>query len=150
MQDHENFIFSSNLIAIALKHKLWDPESGKPLHFTNVYGANQHKTGNNMMSDLTIHDSLLYANVIIIITATGYACTRRVWRVFTLAAPSLANKLSPYTNALQSFGYGDDGSEPYPFSVKPDHKLTLQDIMNINRDQYEGRSAVCVFLSVPW
>ena len=63
-------------------------------------------------------------------------CTRRVWRVFTLAAPSL--QLSPYTDTFGTFGYGLDGSLPYPFSVKPDRLLTVQDIYRMARDQYEG------------
>lgn len=70
--------------------------------------------------------------------STGFACTRRVWRVFTLAAPSLLSSFSPYTDGLGTFGFGHDGLQPYPFSVKPDVPLTVQDIMNMNRDQYEG------------
>ena len=70
--------------------------------------------------------------------STGFACTRRVWRVFTLAAPSLLGTFSPYTDGLGTFGFGPDGTLPYPFSVKPDVPLTVQDIMNMNRDQYEG------------
>jgi hypothetical protein len=37
-----------------------------------------------------------------------------------------------------TFGYGPDLSQPYPFSVKVDKPLTVQDIMNMNRDQFEG------------
>jgi dipeptidase len=63
-------------------------------------------------------------------------CTRRIWRVFTLANRALA--LSPYTDTFATFGYGPDGSLPYPFSVKPDRLLTVQDVYRMNRDQYEG------------
>jgi dipeptidase len=48
---------------------------------------------------------------------------RREWRVLDLVAPSL--ELDPWM-------------ERYPFSVKPDEKVTPQDIMAINRDHYEG------------
>ncbi len=48
---------------------------------------------------------------------------RREWRVFDLVAPSL--KLDPWM-------------ERYPFSVKPDEKISAQDIMAINRDYYKG------------
>ncbi|MCR4424867.1 MAG: C69 family dipeptidase [Firmicutes bacterium] len=48
---------------------------------------------------------------------------RREWRVFDLLAPSL--NLDPY-------------AERYPFSIKPDKPVTVQDIMRINRDHYEG------------
>ena len=70
--------------------------------------------------------------------AGSFACTRRVWRVFTLAAPSLLPLLSGYTNGFATFGYGTNLSMPYPFSVPVDAPLSVQDVMNINRDQYEG------------
>jgi len=48
---------------------------------------------------------------------------RREWRVLDLVAPSL--NLDPWM-------------ERYPFSVKPDKLLSVQDIMTIERDHYEG------------
>jgi hypothetical protein len=54
---------------------------------------------------------------------------RRVWRVLSYANPLL--NLPSVTNA-----YGDD----YPFSVEvmPSKLLTVEDIMRLNRDHYEG------------
>jgi len=49
-------------------------------------------------------------------------CRRREWRVLSLVAPYL--KLDP-------------NAENYPFSVKPDKKLSLRDVLNIFRDAYE-------------
>ncbi len=51
------------------------------------------------------------------------AARRREWRVFDLVAPSL--KLDP-------------NSENYPFSVKPDKKITLEKMVEIFSDYYEG------------
>lgn len=51
------------------------------------------------------------------------ACRRREWRVFDLVAPSL--KLNPE-------------SENYPFSVKPDTLVTLEKLISIFQDYYEG------------
>jgi len=48
---------------------------------------------------------------------------RREWRVFDLTAPSL--KLDP-------------NSENYPFSVKPDSLVTLEKMVEIFQDYYEG------------
>ena len=48
---------------------------------------------------------------------------RREWRVLSLLAPSL--KLDPW-------------APEQPFSVKPDRKVTKQDLMAIHRDVYEG------------
>lgn len=51
------------------------------------------------------------------------ACRRREWRVFDLLAPSL--RLDP-------------NSENYPFSVKPDSLVTLDDMVRVFKDYYEG------------
>jgi dipeptidase len=49
--------------------------------------------------------------------------SRREWRVFGLVAPS--KKYDPWARR-------------YPFAVKPDKKLSVQDVMAIKRDHYEG------------
>ena len=51
------------------------------------------------------------------------AARRREWRVFDLLAPSL--KLDP-------------NSENYPFSIKPDTLVSLEKMMSIFKDYYEG------------
>lgn len=114
INDTANFMGSVNLFDVAIRTKLYDPSTSDkiPFNFMKIYG-NDRKS-------------------------TGFACTRRVWRVFTLAAPSLLETFSPYTDGLGTFGFGKDGLSPYPFSVKPDVPLSVQDIMNMNRDQYEG------------
>ncbi len=54
---------------------------------------------------------------------TSVASRRREWRVLSLFAPSL--NLHP-----------DD--ENYPFSVKPEKPISLQDMVNVFKDYYEG------------
>ncbi len=54
---------------------------------------------------------------------TSLATRRREWRVLDLLAPSL--KLDP-------------NSENYPFSVKPDSLVKIQDVMAIMRDTFEN------------
>jgi dipeptidase len=56
-------------------------------------------------------------------TRTMIACRRREWRVFDLVAPSL---------------HLDPNTENYPFSVKPDTLVTLEKMMSIFKDYYEG------------
>lgn len=51
------------------------------------------------------------------------ASRRREWRVFDLLAPSL--ELDP-------------NDENYPFSVKPDEKVSVYDLVTVFRDYYEG------------
>jgi dipeptidase len=53
----------------------------------------------------------------------------RVWRVFSLSSPSTPLPLETNPDA-------DD----YPFSIAPDHPLTLQEIMDFQRDVYQGTS----------
>ena len=54
---------------------------------------------------------------------TNLYCRRREWRVLTLLAPG--RKLNPE-------------SENYPFSVKPEKKVTVRDVLAIFRDAYDG------------
>ena len=54
----------------------------------------------------------------------------RLWRAFDLLAPSL--NLDPKTP-----------NDEFPFSVKPDQKVTVADIMRIHRDHYEGTIYDC-------
>ena len=57
-----------------------------------------------------------------------YHSLRRVWRVFSLIAPSAP--LSPWAeNGL---------TKQYPFSIKPDHKISVAEAMQLHRDHYEG------------
>lgn len=51
------------------------------------------------------------------------AARRREWRVFDLLAPSL---------------HLDPNDENYPFSVKPDKKVSLEDLVIVFKDYYEG------------
>lgn len=53
--------------------------------------------------------------------------TRRVWRVFTLLDPDL--DIDPET---------DNYASDYPFSVKPKKPLSARDMMELQRDHYEG------------
>lgn len=57
-------------------------------------------------------------------------CEGRVWRFFSLAAPS--NKLNEdYWRAVKD-------AEPYPLYIKPDKKLTPRDLQDFMRDHFEG------------
>ncbi|MDY6291290.1 MAG: C69 family dipeptidase [Succiniclasticum sp.] len=57
-----------------------------------------------------------------------YFALRRVWRAMSLVAPSAK---------LPSKVRGWD-TEKYPFSIRPDHPLTLAEIMDLHRDAYEN------------
>ncbi|MCJ7443595.1 MAG: C69 family dipeptidase [Methanotrichaceae archaeon] len=57
-----------------------------------------------------------------------YYSLARTWSVLNRISPS--QNFSPYVN--------DTWSKEYPFSVKPDKKLTTKDMLHIFRDHYEG------------
>ena len=57
-------------------------------------------------------------------------CEGRVWSIFNRAAPSL--KLpADYWRCVE-------GAEPYPLFIKPDKKVTLQDMFGFVRDHFHG------------
>lgn len=57
-----------------------------------------------------------------------YYSLRRVWRALSKVAPS--SNLEPWVES----GY----TIAYPFSIKPDKKLSVQDVAAVYRDHYEG------------
>eukprot|EP01035_Chromulina_nebulosa_P019906 gene19906-25861_t len=99
-----------------------DPDSPDILHSDNIWEVAKR---NNLWTE---EDGLLdFLKVYAPLRAHSIYATRRVWRVFNIAAPSVT--INPETDS-----YASD----YPFSVKVDKQLTAEDLMNINRDHYEG------------
>ncbi|MCG6963552.1 MAG: C69 family dipeptidase [Acidobacteria bacterium] len=58
-----------------------------------------------------------------------YSATR-VWSILRRVAPSLGLTIDS--------SRGQPDAEPYPLWVKPDHKLSVADVMALMRDHYEG------------
>lgn len=99
--DSPDMLFSANIFSVAEKKGWWKPEDG-PLDWASVYG------------DGEFHHP--------------YYSLRRIWRVQSLAAPSLG--LSPWAEG--------PFSRAYPFAIKPDQKVAVKDLFAIHRDNYEG------------
>ncbi len=57
-------------------------------------------------------------------------CATRVWSIFRRCAPS--HNFSP------DFHRGCQGAQPYPLWIRPDKKLSVKDVIALNRDHYEG------------
>ena len=57
-------------------------------------------------------------------------CEKRVWSMFRRAAPSL--------NLPVDYAQGVEGAEPYPWSIKPDKKLSTADVAALMRDHFDG------------
>ena len=99
--DDPDIMFSGNLHSVAEKHGWWKPSDGK-LDWLKTVSLGEYNH--------------------------PYYSLRRVWRVFSLAAPS--KDFSPWVK--------DGFTKDYPFSVKPDRKLGVRDLMRLHRDHYEG------------
>ena len=102
--DPDNCVYSKNVESFAVKKGLFDPNSGKPFSFYEVYGCN------------SVRDKRV--------------CEKRVWSIFRRAAPSL--------NLSVDYAQGVEGAKPYPWSIKPDHKLSTADVAALMRDHYDG------------
>ena len=87
---------SDNVESFAADHGYWDPDSGEPFRYWQAYDPD----GNY-----------------------SFSCSRRVWRIFDLLAPTLE------LNANQSV---------FPVSVKPEEQVSPAKIMELLRDTYEG------------
>ncbi|KAF0719439.1 Aste57867_1035 [Aphanomyces stellatus] len=98
LTDIDNFMGSANMLDVAKRNGFWDGHA--PFDFTVAFAM-----------PITWH----------------YVATRRVWRVFTLANPSVA--LSPTT---------DTYATTYPFSVETDGPLDALDLMRFQRDHFEN------------
>jgi dipeptidase len=102
------YLASTNIFAVAIKEKLWDPKSGAPFDFSRAYRSAGH-----------IHASgLIFRD-------------RRKWEVFNQVAPS--RHFDAY--GLHSY---DDSDYYFPFSLKPDHLFDTRQVFRLHRDIFQG------------
>ena len=101
LKDKKNFMASPNVVSLAIKMGLYDPQKGKSFSWKHAYSP---RTGSAVSSK---------------------GRRARLWRLFDLAAPS--QKFNPATENMD-----------LPFSVKPDKKISVKDVMTMMRDKYPG------------
>jgi dipeptidase len=101
MNDEDNFMFSENVMSLAIDMGLYDPDGGKPFSWKHAYSPSENSA------------------------AASNGGRARAWRFFSLMAPS--KNFSPETPNMD-----------FPFSVKPEEKLSVTDVFGILRDNYEG------------
>jgi dipeptidase len=107
-----DFLVSPNYTQEAVDRSWYDPKSGRPFVWQEVYSP-------------PIEEGML----------------SRMWLIYSSIAPSLkawprrslADAAGPRTLYLQPI----EGAEFYPFSVKPEKKLTVQDIIAFQRSVFE-------------
>jgi len=102
--DPDNFMYSSNIKSFAEEMGWYDPESGLPFNFIEVYTEGK---------------------------PTGWGVAERQWRGYQLLAPSL--KL-PTPDEAYTMKDSNGWPYRYPFSVKAERKISAADLMSFYRD----------------
>jgi len=113
LDDPEKFMASENYMQVAIDHGWYDPNSNEPFIWQKIYSP----------------------------VPREWAISR-FWLFFSTFAPSFNEwpdkKLThPYKGYDAYHQYLEDISF-YPFSVKPDRKLSVQDVIAFQRSIYEG------------
>jgi dipeptidase len=104
---------------------LHDPENC--LYSPNVISFAEHKGYYNPKTD----GPFRFCDVYCPATPQELRYTEtRVWSIFRRAAPSL--------DLAVDYSRGTPGAKPYPLWIKADRKLSVQDVMSLMRDHYEG------------
>jgi len=107
------FMASENYIQVAIERGWYDPESGKPFIWQEAYAPTPREWAIN-----------------------------RLWLFYSAVAPSFKNwPNKKLTNPFKSYDAYHQYLEPlsfYPFSVKPEKKLSIQDVIAFQRSIFEG------------
>jgi len=96
-EDTDNFIVCDNYIDTAVELGLYNPESGEPFIWREVYGNTKHASSGSKV---------------------------RIWKVYDALAPSKQWEMHNANN--------------YPFSIKPERKVSYQDVIQLFRETYDG------------
>jgi len=114
IKDSANFRASSNYMQAAVDHGWYDPDSGKPFVWQDIYAPLPREW------------------------ATG-----RLWLFYSTHAPNYADWPDrsldkDFMNGYNSYYQYVEPLSLYPFSVKPEKKISLQDVMAFQRSVFEG------------
>ena len=108
-----DFLASTNYMQEAIDRGWYDPKSGRPFIWQEAY-APRIKEGN----------------------------LSRLWLIYSTVAPSLKEwprrRLAGSSNPFTMYGQDLEGAAFYPFSVKPEKKISAGDIISFQRSAFEG------------
>ena len=108
-----DFMASKNYMQVAIDHGWYDPKSGKPFIWQEAYSP--------ILREWALTRLWLFYFTV----APNY----KEWPNKTLDKPF--KSYDPYHQYLEPLSY-------YPFSVKPEKKLSVQDVMAFQRSVFEG------------
>ncbi len=113
LSEPDYFMASSNYVQVAIEHGWYDPESGKPFVWQEAYSP----------------------------TPREWAVSR-FWLFFSTFAPHYAEwpdkALSSPFKGYDAYHQYLEPLSIYPFSVKPEKKLSVQDVIAFQRSVFEG------------
>jgi dipeptidase len=108
-----DFLASKNYIQEAVDRGWYDPKDGKPFNWQEAY-APKIREGN----------------------------LSRLWLVYSTLAPSLKpwprRRLAGFSGPGTMAGQELEGASFYPFSVKPEKKISVRDVISFQRSAFEG------------
>lgn len=113
IKDKENFLASDNYMQAAIDRGWYDPKSGKPFIWQEVYSP--------LPREWAMGRFWLFFST--------FAPNFKDWPDKTAHSPFDGNK--PYTQYIEPLSY-------YPFSVKPEEKVSVQDVIAFQRSLFEG------------
>jgi dipeptidase len=114
LADTDSFMVSANYIQAAIDHGWYDPGSGRPFIWQDAYSP----------------------------PVTGEWAINRLWLFYSTVAPSLKEwpdrKLDKPFAGYDAYHHPIEPLSFYPFSVKPEMKLSVQDVIAFQRSVFEG------------
>jgi dipeptidase len=112
--DTDSFMVSANYMRVAIDHGWYDPDSGRPFVWQDAYSP----------------------------PVTGEWAINRLWLFYSTVAPSLKEwperKLEKPFSGYDAYHHPIEPLSFYPFSVKPEKKLSVQDVIKFQRSVFEG------------
>ncbi|MCG6950442.1 MAG: C69 family dipeptidase [Acidobacteria bacterium] len=112
--DPTNFMLSPNYRQLAIDHGWYDPKGGKPFVWQDAYSP----------------------------PVTGEWAINRLWLFYSTVAPSLKEwpdrSLKKPFDGYNAYHHPIEPLSFYPFSVKPETKLSVQDVIRFQRSVFEG------------
>ncbi len=112
--DQDSFMASSNYMQVAIDNGWYDPQAGRPFVWQDAYSP----------------------------PATGEWAINRLWLFYSTVAPSLKEwpdrKLDKPFKGYDAYHHPIEPLSFYPFSVKPEKKLSVQDVIKFQRSVFEG------------
>ena len=112
--DPDSFMASPNYMQVAIDNGWYDPQGGRPFVWQDAYSP----------------------------PVFGEAAIGRLWLFYSTVAPSLKEwpdrSLEKPFDGYDAYHHSIEALSFYPFSVKPEKKLSVQDVIRFQRSVFEG------------